>query len=124
MIRKTHQIFRRTPPSHVNPCALLLETFLLYWPKLRSLGRAKMALFDRAVRQAQVAFRFILPLCSLILLQIEPIHAQWRLASGHDGGVVYALAVSGTNLFAGCWIGGGVFLSTDNGTRWNPIDSG
>jgi hypothetical protein len=31
---------------------------------------------------------------------------------------VRALAVSGTNLFAGTVEGGGVFLSTNNGTSW------
>jgi hypothetical protein len=35
---------------------------------------------------------------------------------------VYALAVSGTNLFAGTF--GGVFLSTDNGTSWTAVNAG
>ena len=37
--------------------------------------------------------------------------------------LVYALAVSGANLFAGTWQGG-VFLSTDNGNNWEPVNSG
>ena len=37
--------------------------------------------------------------------------------------LVTALAVSGTNLFAGT-MGNGIFLSTDNGTSWIQIDSG
>jgi hypothetical protein len=36
---------------------------------------------------------------------------------------VYALAVSGTNLFAGT-NGGGVFLSTNNGTSWTAASTG
>ena len=36
---------------------------------------------------------------------------------------VYALAVIGNNLFAGT-DGSGVFLSTDNGTSWNPVNTG
>ena len=36
---------------------------------------------------------------------------------------VYALAVSGTNLFAGTY-GGGVFLSTNNGTSWTAVNTG
>jgi hypothetical protein len=36
---------------------------------------------------------------------------------------VLSLAVSGTNLFAGTW-GGGVFLSTDNGTNWTEVNTG
>jgi hypothetical protein len=35
---------------------------------------------------------------------------------------IYALAVSGTNLFAGTE--GGVFLSTDNGTSWTQASTG
>ena len=31
---------------------------------------------------------------------------------------VYALAVSGTNIFAGTWADQGVWLSTNNGTTW------
>ena len=34
-----------------------------------------------------------------------------------------ALAVSGTNLFAGTY-GGGVFLSTNNGTNWTAVNNG
>ena len=36
---------------------------------------------------------------------------------------VSALAVSGTNLFAGIW-DGGVFLSTNNGTNWTDVNTG
>ena len=34
-----------------------------------------------------------------------------------------SLAVSGTNLFAGTY-GGGVFLSTNNGTSWTAVNTG
>lgn len=43
--------------------------------------------------------------------------------NGPYGGYVYSLAVSGTNLFAGTY-GGGVFLSTNNGTSWTEVNSG
>jgi len=36
---------------------------------------------------------------------------------------VFALAVSGTNLFAGT-LDGGVFLSTNNGTSWTAVNTG
>ena len=36
--------------------------------------------------------------------------------------LVTSLAVSGTNLFAGT--GGGVFLSTNNGTSWKQVNNG
>ena len=42
--------------------------------------------------------------------------------SGLTNTDVYALAVSGTDLFAGT--NGGVFLSTDNGTSWNAANTG
>jgi hypothetical protein len=36
---------------------------------------------------------------------------------------VYSLAVNGSNLFAGTF-GGGVFLSTNNGTSWTAVNTG
>jgi hypothetical protein len=37
---------------------------------------------------------------------------------------VYALAISGTNLFAAGINGSGVFCSTNNGTSWAPVNIG
>jgi hypothetical protein len=48
--------------------------------------------------------------------------AQWVQTNGPPGGIG-ALAVSGTNLFAGSW-NRGVLLSTNNGTSWTQVDSG
>jgi hypothetical protein len=48
--------------------------------------------------------------------------AQWVQTGGPEGGIIHALAVSGTNLFAGTW--NGVFLSRDNGKSWTAINSG
>ncbi len=42
---------------------------------------------------------------------------------GTINATVYALAVSGTNLFAGT-NNGGVFLSTNNGTSWTAVNTG
>lgn len=55
--------------------------------------------------------------------------AQWVQTSGPYGGYVTALAIVGTNLFAGIdSVGavhsGKVFISTDNGASWSPVDSG
>ena len=47
--------------------------------------------------------------------------AQWT-TSGLSGKFVEALAVSGTNLFAGT--DAGVFLSTNNGTSWTETNTG
>ena len=51
------------------------------------------------------------------------LHAQWIQTNGPYGGLVSSLAVSGTNLFAGT-LGGGVFLSTNNGTSWTAASTG
>jgi hypothetical protein len=46
--------------------------------------------------------------------------SSWTAAStGLTDTTVTALAVSGTNLFAGTWNGGGVFLSTNGGSSWS-----
>jgi hypothetical protein len=50
-------------------------------------------------------------------------HTQWVQTNGPYGGYVYSLAVSGTYLFAGTW-GSGIFLSTNNGTSWTPVNAG
>src|SRR5271169_5139892 len=53
--------------------------------------------------------------------------AQWVQTNGPYGGVVSVFATSTfgreKNLFAGTW-GGGVFLSTNNGTSWTAVNSG
>jgi len=48
--------------------------------------------------------------------------AQWVQTNGPSGGSIRALAVIGTNLFAGT--AGGVFLSTNNGSLWTAVNSG
>lgn len=47
--------------------------------------------------------------------------ASWTQA-GLANRSVYALAVSGTSLFAGT--GGGVYMSTTNSTTWTGADNG
>jgi hypothetical protein len=49
-------------------------------------------------------------------------HTQWvKTSGGTFGGNVNCFAISDTNLFVG---GGGIFLSTDNGTNWVGVDVG
>jgi len=48
---------------------------------------------------------------------------NWQQSNGPYGGEVKALTVSGANIFAGTH-GGGVFLSTNNGTNWSTVNSG
>ena len=71
-------------------------------------------------------FYFTFAICAPLL----SLQAQWVQTNGPYGGTIYSFAVSpasdgtgGTNLFAGTW-GGGVFLSTDNGTSWSAVNSG
>ena len=58
--------------------------------------------------------RSILVLFLLSLILAGVAHAQWVQTNGPYGGMIISSAVSGTNLFVGT--GGGVFLSTNNGT--------
>ena len=49
--------------------------------------------------------------------------AQWARTGGPNSGQVYCFAVSSTSLFTGT-DGGGVFLSTDDGTSWSAVNTG
>src|ERR1035437_9798478 len=49
------------------------------------------------------------------------LRAQWQPTNGPYGASIRALAVSGTNLFAG---GSGLFRSTDDGTSWTAENTG
>jgi hypothetical protein len=64
------------------------------------------------------------------LLVTQICFAQWVQTNDPFAGSVRALAVSGTNLFAGTYFFpptttyGGVFLSTNNGTSWTEVNTG
>jgi len=49
--------------------------------------------------------------------------AQWVPTNGPGGGCITALAVSGTDIFAGT-MRGGIFRSANNGESWARADSG
>ncbi len=51
-----------------------------------------------------------------LLARTNPLLAQWVQESGPSG-VVFCLAVSGSDIFAGTQHGG-VYLSTNSGTSW------
>src|SRR5947208_3368637 len=61
-------------------------------------------------------------LFAVVLFLNSSVTAQWVQTNGPYGGQVNCFAVSGTNLFAGT-TGGGVFLSTDNGTSWTSANN-
>ncbi|MBK7571731.1 MAG: hypothetical protein IPI10_08945 [Bacteroidetes bacterium] len=64
-----------------------------------------------------------LVLAAIFLLFSNLINAQWVQTNGPYGGDVRCFAISGSNIFAGT-IGGGVFLSTNNGNNWSPVNNG
>src|SRR3954471_5329745 len=51
------------------------------------------------------------------------INAQWQQTNGPYGGVVNSFAIIDTNIFAGV-NGGGIYLSTNNGSNWKPMNNG
>ena len=50
-------------------------------------------------------------------------NAQWVPMNGPRGNNVTSFASINTSIFAGT-LGGGVYLSTDNGTSWNTANNG
>ena len=65
----------------------------------------------------------IVIICLALALAASVSNAQWIQTNGPYGGTIHCFAVSGTNLFAGT-DGGGVFLSTNNGTSWTAVNTG
>jgi len=65
----------------------------------------------------------LLSFFAIVLLGAQSLQAQWIQTNGPSGGAVTCLAVNGSNLFAG-GSGGGVFLSTNNGTSWTAVNTG
>lgn len=62
----------------------------------------------------------------LLFVIAEQARAQW-VQTGEPGrnlSYVRSLAVSGSNFFAGVDFGGGVFLSTNNGSSWTAVNNG
>lgn len=69
-------------------------------------------------------FRLFLPFLVAIILNFTIAYGQWTQTNGPNGCQVNCLTVCGTNLFAGTYGGGGIFLSTNNGTSWTPVNTG
>jgi Secretion system C-terminal sorting domain len=62
----------------------------------------------------------ILLLIALTIAPTSECHAQWEQTNGPLGGETSALVVSGNNVFV-C-VDGNIYLSTNNGTRWNSTN--
>ncbi len=76
-------------------------------------------------RQPAVGLGLLFVLFSLFTTT-NPLHAQWIQTNGPYGGYIISFAVSPApagNLFAGT-DGGGVFISTNNGTSWTAASTG
>jgi ligand-binding sensor domain-containing protein len=67
----------------------------------------------------KIYYKYLIVLI-LVLLSTPFIFPQWVQTNGLYGGNINCFAISGTNLFAGTGglDGGGIFLSTNNGTNW------
>src|SRR5947208_2499102 len=63
-------------------------------------------------------------LLTLCLLLSEWTDAQWQQTNGPYGGFIQCIAISGSSIFAGTAYNDGVFLSTNNGASWAPVNSG
>ena len=62
-------------------------------------------------------------LLTIVTLSVNIVSAQWVQTNGPNGGYIYSIVISGTNIFAGTY-GGGVFLSSDNGANWTAVNNG
>lgn len=62
-------------------------------------------------------------LLAVTVLISNSLTAQWVQTNGPYWSVIRCFATIDTNLFAGTF-GGGVFLSTNNGTRWIAANNG
>jgi C1A family cysteine protease/photosystem II stability/assembly factor-like uncharacterized protein len=61
-------------------------------------------------------------LTSLFQLSTINCSAQWQPTSGPYSGNINCMALQGSNIYAGS--GAGVYLSTDNGNSWKPVNNG
>jgi len=57
-----------------------------------------------------------------LFITTNSVHAQW-IQTSLGGVFVRTITVSGTNLFVGT-SGDGIFLSTNSGTSWTPVNTG
>jgi hypothetical protein len=66
--------------------------------------------------------KFFLQTLFFFLLVTQICFAQWVQTNGPYGGDISCLTVNGTNLFAGT--PDGVYLTTNNGGNWLPVNNG
>lgn len=64
-------------------------------------------------------FYFLLLILSL---SSYTLNAQWGRTSGPEGGYTFDFVSSGSHFYAGTY--GGVFVTSDNGISWTPVNNG
>src|SRR3972149_6708789 len=67
--------------------------------------------------------RTIFLICFMLSSFVFTAYAQWVQMNGPYGGEITCLEKIGTNIFTGTQ-NGGVYLSTNNGASWTPVNSG
>ena len=65
-------------------------------------------------------WRFLLLICSLLVLSIFPTQAQWKRISGPEGGLVRSLYHYNSTFFAST--PSGIFRSEDNAQTWQDVN--
>jgi photosystem II stability/assembly factor-like uncharacterized protein len=87
------------------------EAFAFYLESIKAM--------KRLIRYKYVALYLI---SSMLIFSIAETTAQWKqLAVGSPGSGLWAVAVAGSNVFAGT--AGGIFKSTNNGATWTNVSS-
>lgn len=51
-------------------------------------------------------------------------YPQWVQTNGPGAGMINCFMLSGPNIFAGCGVNKGIYLSTNNGTNWTTVNAG
>ena len=59
----------------------------------------------------------------ILIIFVNPVNSQWIQTNGPSGANIRCLTVSGTYTFVGTR-GGGVYVSTNNGTSWSVSNNG
>src|SRR5437868_5786387 len=69
------------------------------------------------------SYQILSLVCCMFIIFANNAFSQFVPTNGPDAGRVYHLLCDGNNLYAATETGG-MFLSTDNGDSWKPINNG
>jgi len=68
-------------------------------------------------------YRFLLPLFSILVFNVNTINAQWTQSNVPNGYWIWGMAAKDTNLYAAVWTKG-VYRSNDDGLIWTEMNNG